>query len=393
MKSDRHVLVVGADAELIAAVGGAVRGLRKVGFEVAGGDGVRSLSAKMSAAAAVVAEVDVHADGALEGFQRLAWTARERRVIAAARDATGEQVRFLFRAGAADVLTGPFTPETLRPSLTDALQSAPEVGAMNGGVISVVKGCGGAGATTVALNIAALLARGDERRARPSRSTGVLDLDIQAGDAALALDLQPRSTMVDLLRAQQRVDARFVEGVMCDHASGLKLLAAPPTVVPLDAVTGEFALDLVEHSASMFERTIIDLPSAWTDWTLPVLSRSDLIVLVTAPTVAGAMGARRVLDALAEAVVERPVMLVLNKLVGLIDAFEKPARIGKSLEMGVDAALALDPAAVKASDRGELVVEAFPNSRLAKDLRPAAAKIDARLEALSSGLAFTEVAA
>lgn len=61
--------------------------------------------------------------------------------------------------------------------------------------------------------------------------------------------------------------------------------------------------------------------------------------------------------------------------------------------MGVDAALALDPAAVKASDRGELVVEAFPNSRLAKDLRPAAAKIDARLEALSSGLAFTEVAA
>lgn len=393
MKNDRHVLVVGADPELISGVGAAVRGLRNISLEIGRLESLRSLSGKAAGAAAVVVEVDLTSAAAFDGFQRLAWTARDRRVIAAARGASGEQVRALFRAGAADVLTGQFTGDLLRASLNEVLQASPALGAMNGGVVSIVKGCGGAGATTVALNLAALLAQGDDKRGRQPRSTAVLDMDLQFGDAALALDLQPRSTIVDMLRAQERVDARFVDSVMTEHSSGLKLLAAPPSVVPLDAITGDFAVDLIEHSTAVFERTIVDLPSSWTDWTLPVLARSDVIVLVTTPTVAGALGARRVLDALAEAAVQRPVMLVLNKLVGLIDTFEKPSRIGKSLEMGIDAALGLDPAAIKAADRGELVVTAYPNSRLAKDLRPAAGKLDGRLEALSAGLAFTEVAA
>ncbi|HEY8618425.1 hypothetical protein [Phenylobacterium sp.] len=393
MKSDRHVLVVGSDSELIGAVGAAIRGLRNLSLEIARSEGVRSLSGKANTAAAVVVEVDAGAPDALERFHRLALTARERQVVAAARNASGEQVRLLFRAGAADVLTGPFTGEVVRASLRDVLDANPLVGAMNGGVISVVKGCGGAGATTFALNAGALLAQGDAKRGRPPRSTAVIDLDLQFGDAALALDLTPRSTVVDVLRAQERVDARFVESVMTEHASGLKLLAAPPTVVPLDAVSGDFAVDLIEHATATFERTIIDLPASWTDWTFPVLQRSDVVVLVTTPTVQGALGARRVLDALGEAGVQRPIFLVLNKLAGVIDAFEKPGRIGKSLEMGVDAALALDPMAVKASDRGQLVVDAFVNSKLAKDFRPAAAKLDGRLEALSAGLAFTEIAA
>ncbi|HEY8571551.1 hypothetical protein [Phenylobacterium sp.] len=393
MKNERHVLVIGADPDLISAVGAAVRGLRNISLEIGRSDSVRTLSGKAAGAAAVVIEVDPQASDGLDNFQRLAWTARERAVIAAAKGASGEQVRALFRAGAADVLTGPFSGEAVRASLTEAMQGQPAMGAMNGGVISVVKGCGGAGATTLALNLAALLTRGDGKRGRPPRSTAVLDLDLQFGDASLALDVAPRSTVIDLLRAQQRVDARFLDSVMTDHASGLKLLAAPPSVVPLDAISGDFAIDLIEHSTTIFERTIIDLPSSWTDWTLPVLARSDMILLVTTSTVAGAMGARRVLDALGEAAVQRPIMLVLNKVNGVIDALEKPTRIGKTLEMGVDAGLPLDPAVVRASDRGELVVDAFPKSKIARDLWPAAAKLDGRLEALSAGLAFTEIAA
>jgi pilus assembly protein CpaE len=393
MKTDRHVLVVGSDAELIGAVGGAIRGLRNLSLEIARSEGVRSLSGKTNTAAAVIIEVDAASPDGIDRFQRLAFSARERQVLAAARGATGEQVRHLFRAGAADVLTGPFTGDIVRASLREVMETGPALGAMNGGVISIVKGCGGAGATTVALNLAALFAQGDAKRGRPARSAAVLDLDLQFGDAALALDLTPRSTIVDVLRAQERVDARFVESVMTEHASGLKLLAAPSSVVPLDAISGDFAVDLIEHATATFERTIIDLPASWTDWTFPVLQRSDVVVLVTTPTVPGALGARRVLDALGEAGVQRPVFLVLNKLAGVIDAFEKPGRIGKSLEMGVDAALSFDPIALKAADRGQLVVDAFANSKLAKDFRPAAAKLDGRLESLSAGLAFTEIAA
>lgn len=391
MKNDRHVLVVGSDPDLISSVGAAVRGLRNISLEVGRSDGLRSLGGKAAGAAAVVLEVDVRAAGAIERFRRLAATARDQRVIAAARDAGSEQVRALFRSGAGDVLTGPFTGEMLRIALTEMLQAGSAAqGQANGAVVSVIKGCGGAGATTVALNVAALLAAGDDKRQRPPRSTCVLDFGLQFGDAALALDLQPRSTIVDVLRAQERVDPRFLESVMTDHSSGLKLLAAPPSVVPLDAMTGDFALDLVEHCTTAFERTLIDMPAVWNDWTLPVLARSDVIMLVTAPTVAGAAGARRVLTALQEAGIQRPLLLVLNRLAGVLDGLEKPARIGRSLDMGVDAALSMDPTAVKAGDRGQLVVEAFPNSRLAKDLRPLAGKVEGRIEAQSVGMAFAE---
>lgn len=393
MKSNRHVLVVGSDPELLQGVGQAIRGIRNVSLEIARGENLRSLSGKAASAAAVVLQVDLASPEAIERFQVLAWTARDGKVVAAARGAEGEQVRRLFRAGAADVMTGPFDGESVRNCLHELLQATPGVGPLNGSIVAVVKGCGGAGATTVGLNVAAALAGGDAKRARPPRSTAVLDLDLQFGDADVALDLSPRSTVVDVLRARERVDPRFLEGVMAEHASGLKLLAAPPSLVPLEAMNADFALDLVEHAAAGFERVIVDLPGAWSDWTVPVLGRSDLIVLVTAPTVAGALGARRVLDALKEAAVQRPVLLVINRVAGLLDALERPGRIARTLDVEVDASLALDPACAKAADRGQLVVDAFPNSKLAKDLRALAGKLDGRIQTLSAGLAFAEVAA
>jgi pilus assembly protein CpaE len=393
MKSDRHVLVAAQDGELAAAVGRAVQGLHGFSLEIARPDGGGGLWGKAGRAAAVILEVDPRANGAATFVRRLAAAAREGRLIVAAREADAEQVRALFRAGATDVLTGPFTPDAVQASLGELFQDDPAFARTPGAVISVLKGCGGAGATSCALNIAALLARGDEKRKRPARSAAVLDFDLQFGDADLALDLAPRSTVVDLLQASDRIDPRFLEGVMTEHESGVKLLAAPSSIVPLDAFTGEFAVDVVDHAASAFQRTLIDFPAAWTDWTLPILHRSDLILLVTAPTVAGAVGARRLLEGLKAAGVQTPVFLTLNRLHGLLETLDKPSRIGRNLEVAVDATLRFDTAAAKAADRGQLVVDAYPSGPLAKDLRACAAKLEGRLETLAATEAFAELAA
>jgi pilus assembly protein CpaE len=393
VKADRHVLVAASDRELTAAIGAAVQRLTNISLELAPAGAIGKVSGKAASAAAIVVEVDVKTPGKVEDFRRLAHSVPEGRVIAAAREATGEDVRRLFRAGAADVLTPPFTGDALRASLGDILQTTPSLGGAGGQVISVLKGCGGAGATTLALNLAALMAEGDAKHHCPPRSTAVLDLDLQFGDTDVALDLTPRSTLFEVLKASERVDGRFLHSVMTQHASGLKLLAPPPNVAPLDALTPEFATELIDHTADEFERTIVDLPGAWTDWTLAVLARSDAIVLVSTPTVPGALGARRALDALREAAIRRPVFIVINKLAGVLDAWEKPQRIGKALEMGVDAGLILDPAQAKAVDRGQLIVEAQPNSRLARDLKSMAAKLEQRLETMAVGVALSEVAA
>lgn len=386
MKTDRHVLVAGADPELQQAVGAAARAMRHLGVEICRGDDPASVLQRVAAAVVSVVEVDLGQPEAIDRFQWLVRNAREARVVAAAPGADGEQIRRLFRAGAADVLTGPFTPELLRTSLGELLRSA-GTEPLAGGVVSVVKGCGGAGATTVALNLAAALAGGDPKRARPARRTAVLDLDLQFGDAEVALDLSPRSTLADVVLARERVDPRFLEGVMAEHASGLKLLAAPPSLAPLDALGVDFALDLVEHAAAGFERTVIDLPGAWTDWTLAVLARSDLIVVVTTPTVAGALGAKRAAEALKAAGVERPTVVVLNSLEGVLTSLERPGRIGRTLDLPIEAVLPLDPACAKAAERGRLAIDAAPKARIAKELRAFARRVDDRLHAVGAGLA------
>jgi len=393
VKAEPEILLIGLDSGQADTVRAAARELGKFRIETLPKAPLASFHVEALDATAVVAAVDPAQPGALEDFHRLTRVLPERKVIAAAARPSGEDVRRLFRAGAADVLATPISVEAMRVSLSELLREQTGAVTGQGRIISVLKTGGGAGATTAALNIAALMAGAGGKRRQPRRSTAVLDLDVQFGDCDVALDLQPRSTLVDVLRAQGRVDARFLQTVMTEHASGLKLLACPSSVVPLDAVTPELALALLDHAASAFERTFVELPAAWSDWTFQVLARSDVILLVSAPTVAGALGARRVLEALKEAKVDRPVFFVLNKLNGVIDAFEKPARIGKTLDMGVDAALACDPAAVKAADRGKLVVEAFPNGRLAKDLVSASAKLERRLAALETGRAVSEVGA
>ncbi|MCW2573914.1 MAG: hypothetical protein JWO88_3972 [Frankiales bacterium] len=393
MKINRHVLVAATDGELVAAVGRALQGLRDLSLEIARPDGGGGLWSKAARAAAVILEVDARSNGATTFVKRLAGSARDGRLIIAARSASGEDVRALFRAGASDVLTGPFTAEALRASLIELLQADSGSSQEPGAVISVIKACGGAGATSLALNLAAVVAAGDAKRRRPARTAAVLDLDLQFGDSDLSLDLQPRGTVLDVLRASDRVDPKFLESVMTEHASGLKLLAPSPAVTPLDALSADFAVEIVDHAAQVFQRTVIDLPAAWSDWTLPLLARSDLMVLVAPPSVAGAVGARRMLEAMKSAGVQPPVFLVINRLQGLLEAFEKPSRIGRSLDVSVDATLRFDPVAMKAGDRGQLVVSAFPNSTLAKDLRACAAKLEGRLEALSADAAFAELAA
>jgi pilus assembly protein CpaE len=391
-RPNRHVLVAAANGELVAAVGGVLQTLRNLSLELARPEG-GGLWTKASRAAAVILEVDARSNGAVTIVRRLAGSVREGRLIVAARSAGPEEVRALFRAGAADVITWPLSAEQIRASLTEALQGEAAGAQEPGAVISVIKGCGGAGATMLALNLAALMAQGDAKRRLPGRTTAILDLDLQFGDSDLALDLSPRGTVLDVLKAGDRVDPKFLEGVMCEHASGVKLLAPPPAVVPLEALNAQSAVELVDHAAAAFRRVVIDLPAAWADWTLPVLARSDLVVLVTPPTVAGAVGARRVLEAMRAAGLQPETLLVLNRVQGLLEGFEKSGRIGRNLDLKVAAALRNDPAAVKAADAGQLIGIAHPNAPLAKDLRAAVGKLEGRLESLRAAAAFAELAA
>lgn len=379
MTKARKILLANAGDELRALLDRAAGMLRDVDIEEAGSLEPQMLNGKAVASTALVVELDLRSPATLPAFEKLAGALGERKVIAAARHAEPGDVRRLFRAGAADVLTAPFTPAALEAALCELIESNAQAPSASGRVITFLKAVGGAGATTAAVNVAAFAARGDAKQRRPARSTALLDLDLQFGAADVALNLEPRSTLLDVIRAQGRFDGRFLQGAMTEHGSGLRVLPVAQKIVPLDALPADFAAEIVRQSARLHDRTFIDLPTVWTDWTLSVLRASDLVVLLAPPTVPGALGARRTLDALAEAQLDAPALMVLNGIHGLVDGFEKPARISRSLDRPIDAVLSHDASATRALDRGAPVVEAFPRTRLARDLRGLAQKIEQRL--------------
>ncbi|HYF22063.1 MAG TPA: hypothetical protein VD929_01570 [Caulobacteraceae bacterium] len=378
MTTPASVLVLAGGRDLIEASQALGRRAPETTVAVAAPCDPRSLNGALSNARAVVMEVDLGLPGALEGFGDLARAAPDGcKLIAAARNAAGEDVRALFRSGASDVLTAPFNLQALSEAVTEALArpAAPAAGK----VVAVVKGAGGSGATLVAANLAAALAQPSRKPARPARRTAILDLDLQFGDAAVAFDAQPRHTVLDALKSRARLDASFFDGLLTDTQEGVRLLAAPPSLLPLDAIDAATAVRLVEEARAAHDLTFVDLPAAWTDWTAAVLNAADLVVLVTGATVSGATGARRVLDGLAEIGAPAEVMLVLNRGGGLLDGRDRAAKIARVLEVEAAVMLGEDSAALKAADRGRPVVVAAPSSRLAKELQAAAARLDARL--------------
>lgn len=293
-------------------------------------------------------------------------------IIFAPPAATPEDVRRLFRAGARDVLGLPVAPEQLMSALGDALGRGAR-GDHSGLVLAVVKAAGGVGATTLAVNLAAHFAappRGKQGEKGEPLRVALLDLDVQFGAAALALDVAPRQDVTEILRSPKRLDAHFLEGVLERHRSGVRLLAAPPTAIPIDAIDSAVAASIVDIAASAHDLVIIELPMAMTEWTGAVLRRADHALLASSVAVRSIAGARRIFDAAADLNVDaKRWSLAFNRLNNMLDGRDVIDQAKRALGAPVVGALSEDAAVRTAGDRGRTIWEAAPNSRFAKEMR------------------------
>ena len=90
-----------------------------------------------------------------------------------------------------------------------------------GRIVTVFSPKGGTGKTVTATNLAASFAKYEQKR------TLLLDLDLQFGDAAIMLGLEPEKTIYDLVVAPGELDSEKLAGYITKHTSGLDILPAP----------------------------------------------------------------------------------------------------------------------------------------------------------------------
>ena len=323
----------------------------------------------LKAADAVVVEVRCDQSGAIERLQKLVGAAAGLPIIAAVRDPSLADLRKLMRTGIWDVVPLPLASAELQHVLERLMVELDRRGgceAQKGSVVTAIKSRGGVGATTVLTQLACLSAM-DKAATGPSC---LMDMDLQRGNAALHLGRLPKLNLKDLLDAGKRLDAELLHTILSRHSCGLQYIAAPEEVLPLDSLTSEDALAILDVVAREFQSVFVDLPHDWTEWSFHLLARSSVILLVSELSIPSLHQTKRQLDFIRENDLgEIPLHVVMNKVskgmfktVGFADA-------ERILGREVAFSIADDAATVRSAlDQGEIISQVDRRSRTARDL-------------------------
>lgn len=241
---------------------------------------------------------------------------------------------------------------------------------------------GGAGKTTIATNLAVELHRLSEKR------TLLVDLELELGEAALLLGVQPRYSFLDMVKNLHRMDANLLASYTLRHSSGVELLAAPAQAESNALPSRDEVRHVLQFLKQHYDYIVIDTHKTLSPGALAAAEDSDLILLITTPDLPALRNTKRWLSQLetragAGARVQPDrVRILVNRyspdnLITLED-------ISRTLELPVSWRLSSDYAAISlATNQGEPVV-LNGNSRYARELRALVAELTG-LDAGTSG--------
>jgi pilus assembly protein CpaE len=358
----------GADGDAASLVGARVAGFPLSLNLLASED--RIDPEDLAGCAAAVVQVDQASPSSVKRFEKLA-AATKTPLIAAAFEPPLALVRSLVRAGAHDVVPLPLDVADLETSLLpirDQLaRNAASGQSANGRLVSVIKSVGGIGATSLLTQLAV---RATEKEAAYGREVCLLDLDLQFGNAAFQLGLRPSLTFFELIEAGARLDGELLRATTTLHPSGLKVIGAPKSLMPLDAVSSEQLIEITEIAKREFGTVFVDLPASWTNWSLSLLAQSDLVLLITELSVSGLYRARRQLDLLREQdLASVDLRIVVNRFEKGLLKTVKQSDVQSALGRAVSYTIANEPGVMQpAIERGVPISEIKRKSAVGRDI-------------------------
>ncbi|HEY69320.1 MAG TPA: MinD/ParA family protein [Anaerolineae bacterium] len=177
-----------------------------------------------------------------------------------------------------------------------------------GKLIAIYSSKGGVGCTTLLSNMAVGL-HSDQT------PTVLVDTSLQFGDVSVFLNMQIKTSIVDLAMHIEELDRELLDDVLMVHECGLRILAAPPRPELADEITAEHIRKILQSLKRTFPYVLVDTSSTMDDITLAVLDSADLLITVATPDIPAIKDARLLFDLLA--VLDFPtskVMFVLNKM-------------------------------------------------------------------------------
>ena len=297
--------------------------------------------------------------------------------VAAIREYTKAPVILLASGGSPslleDALDADVADVMLLPQLTDnvvfAIKKACHAGRKqlaNGGgrqgrLVTVFSPKGGTGKTVLSTNLSASLAKHWGKRAL------LLDLDLQFGDAAIMLGLEPEKTIYDLVTAPGELDSEKLAGYTTRHACGLDILPAPLRPEDAELVTETKLARLLEVARESYDVIVVDTSPFFHGPMLATLDRTDeLLVLcgLDVPTLKNVRLALQTLELLSFP--KGRIRFVLNRANTKVGLSKR--EVESALKVTIDTEVPSDRAVPISVNQGTPAVLANPNSDFSRAL-------------------------
>jgi pilus assembly protein CpaE len=280
----------------------------------------------------------------------------------------------LMRLGVREFLPSPLTQDALMQALDRYTEEKVRTTKQNqsrarrGKLFCVMSAKHGSGATTVAVNVAGIIAARSE-----SQRTALIDLDRPCGDAAAYLNVKPNYTVTDALAAGPRLDSVLLESFM-QTSNGFHVLPGYREHTGDAGLSAEKLDHLLEVAQLTFDHTIVDLPTALDEHQVSVIARrSSTTLVVLTPELPNIWRTERFLAYLNRLQASERVRIVLNRSMRTDEIND--ADIEDLLRMQLSFKLPNEyPACIKAINSGSLL-DATNTKQLGKALAALVADI------------------
>jgi pilus assembly protein CpaE len=284
-----------------------------------------------------------------------------------------------YSAGADEYLPKPFELKILEAKVKALLRrAAPDPDRPpRGKIVVFAHAKGGVGTTALAVNVATILAE------KAPGAIGLLDLDVEFGNAAAQLNVEPKYTLADLHVASGDV----VDSTMFDRfvteGSHVRLVAASnrperESLVTLPAV--QLAMDQL---ANQCDYVLVDAPASFSERTLTAIHACDMLCLVTSASRPALLSTKDCLVMLERMRLPGSrIRLILNNATEhSMDVESTGAVLGRSPDFVIPRSESVD----LAMNSGRPLLTSYPGDSMIGDLRVLAGAIETAFPAHGAG--------
>jgi len=286
---------------------------------------------------------------------------------------SSEQLLHAMRAGISEYLPKPVAAEDLRAAMHRGVNKLRKPGAeqerTHGRILSFFSPKGGGGSTTLATNLAIVIHRTTHKK------TLLVDLDLELGESALVLGIQPRFNFVDFVENFRRMDAGLLASYIERHDSGVHLLSAPFQPEKAETVTADQIRRILGFLRQHYDYIVVDTPRSFAPPTLAVFEQADLVFIVSNVDLPSLRNVQRGFPMLKRVLTkgEEQIRLILNRYDP--DDSISPADVEKSLGIKVYWKIRNDYEAVMGSVNSGKPIVLNGGSAYTRDVKALAAQL------------------